>query len=229
MTRKKNKKADLQRKRKLFFQIGMVLTLGLVLLAFEWPSVQGESKFDMKTETQGESEIDIPITVTEKEKHMPPPPPVPPEEFNKVPDDFEIDDKEAYNIEDVGIDPGEGINYKDIVKKTEEKPEEIHVFVEEQPTFRGQEMIEFVKYVQKNIKYPELAKENKIQGKVYAKFVIEKDGSISNIEFPREIDPVLTSEVKRVLLGSEDFEPGKINGKPVRYNFAIPVTFKLKN
>jgi protein TonB len=229
MTSKKNKKADLERKRKLFFQIGMVITLGIILLAFEWKSEPTENKFERSSNPTDESEIEMPVTFTEKEKKLPPPPPVPPEEFQKVPDNFDIDDKDAYNIEDVGIDPDDGINYEDIVRKTEEKTEDVHVYVEEQPTFRGEEMIKYVHYVQKNIEYPEIAIENKIEGKVYVKFTIEKDGSISEIAFPREIDPVLSKEVKRVLLNSPKFSPGKINGKPVRYRCSIPVNFKLKN
>ena len=97
----------------------------------------------------------------------------------------------------------------------------------EQPIFGNGGENEFRNWVAQNIKYPQLQQENGIQGKVYVKFVVEKDGSLTNIEVVRAVDPDLGKEAVRVLGISPKWIPGKQQGNPVRVNFNFSITFAL--
>ena len=98
--------------------------------------------------------------------------------------------------------------------------------VEEKPVFPGGEKA-FYKYLSNNIKYPETAMKNKIQGTVWVKFIIEKDGSISNVKVIREANPDLNKEAVRVIKSMPNWKPGKQNGKPVRVSYQVPIRFSL--
>ncbi len=99
--------------------------------------------------------------------------------------------------------------------------------VEKKPEFPGGEKA-FYKYLSDNIKYPESALKNKIQGTVWVKFIIEKDGSISNIKAIRKVNPDLDKEAVRVIKSMPKWKPGKQNGKPVRVSYQVPIRFSLK-
>lgn len=106
--------------------------------------------------------------------------------------------------------------------------DEIKEFVEEKPYFGTEGDKEFLRWIANNIIYPEEAVEKGIQGRVYLKFVVEKDGKLSHLEVVNKIDPILSKEAIRVLELSPNWNPGKINGTPVRVWFTFPITFSLK-
>ena len=94
------------------------------------------------------------------------------------------------------------------------------------PQYTGGESA-LMKYVSENIKYPEKAKEDGIQGRVFISFVIEKDGSVSNVKVVRGIGGGCDEEAARVIAGMPKWQPGMQKGKPVRVNYMMPVFFKL--
>ncbi len=115
--------------------------------------------------------------------------------------------------------PSNDVTFEDI--------EMVYVSVDQMPEFPGG-MDALKKYIADHIKYPELAKENRIQGTVYVRFIVERYGGISNIKVIRSIDPVLDREAVRVIRSLPKFKPGMQNGHPVRVWFTIPVEFKLQ-
>ncbi len=118
---------------------------------------------------------------------------------------------------------------EDAFKSAEEFSEqEIFVVVEEMPTFMGGDLNKFREWVQRNVHYPAIAVENGIQGKVFIMFVVEPDGSVTNAEIMRGVDPVLDNESLRVVNESPLWAPGKQSGKTVRVRFAITVNFQLQ-
>ena len=112
----------------------------------------------------------------------------------------------------------------------EEPEEEDQIFqvVEEDATFPGG-TAELMKYLQKNIKYPSICQEQGIQGRVIVQFVVEKDGSITDVQVIKAINPYLDKEAVRVVSTMPKWSPGKQRGKPVRVRFTLPVTFRLSN
>ena len=111
----------------------------------------------------------------------------------------------------------------------EEKAPEIFTVVEQMPEFPGGAM-EMMKFIQKNIHYPEMAKEANIQGKCFVKFVVETDGSISNVEVLKGVPggPACDQEAIRVIKAMPKWNIGKQNGRPVRVYFNVPIIFKLQ-
>jgi protein TonB len=172
----------------------------------------------------------------------PPPPPPPPAEAQVqvkyvapvIVDSVKVDDKQALaTIDDVK----ESTTDEAVVEVVEEvkeevqevKEEEVFLVVEEMPSFgSGDANTEFRKYVGANMKYPEVAAENGIQGRVFVQFVIEADGRISNVRVLRGVDPSLDKEAIRVIESSPKWNPGKQRGKPVRVSYTFPITFVLQ-
>lgn len=104
---------------------------------------------------------------------------------------------------------------------------EIFSVVEEQPDFQGGGNVAFLEYVGKNLRYPEELKENKLEGKVYVEFVIEKDGSVENVQVLKGIGGGADQEAVKVIKNSPRWSPGKHGGEPVRVRMVIPISFKL--
>jgi periplasmic protein TonB len=99
--------------------------------------------------------------------------------------------------------------------------------VDEMPTFRGGDINKFREWVQKKTRYPEVATANGIQGKVYITFVIETDGSVSNVKVARGVDPLIDNEALKSVRSSPKWSPGKLRGKAVRISYYITVNFEL--
>ena len=97
---------------------------------------------------------------------------------------------------------------------------------DEQPEFVGGQTA-LANYLGNNVVYPTVAIQNNIQGRVIVSFIIEKDGSVSNVELISGVDPLLDAEALRVVKAMPSWNPGKINGKPVRTQYALPITFRL--
>ena len=227
MQSKKNPEVDLEKKRGLYLQIGFIISLLLVLAAFEYKS------YDKTDSSLGELNLDdleeeiIPIT--KQEVKPPPPPPPPPEIIEVVENDVEIE--EEVEIEETETDEEEAFEIPE-----EEDDEEIFMVVEQAPEFpcmkfgRKKELCGFsalTKYLQDNVEYPTMAKEYDITGKVFVQFVVEKNGKVTNVKLQRGVDKSLDEEALRVVKSFPDWNPGKQRGKAVRVYFTVPINFNL--
>ena len=224
---KKSPQADLENKKSIFMQIGLVIVLGLVFIAFEWSSTDVDvSQFQIQDELDAEEEI---IPITRQEEVKPPPPPPPPKVtdiLNIVDDDTELD--EELDIEDTEMDEDTEVDFSN-VETDEEEEEDAPVFfiVEEMPEFPGGEAA-LHQYIAKSIKYPVIAQENGIQGRVYVSFVINQKGEVTNVKIARGVDPALDKEAIRVIQSMPKWKPGKQRGKAVKVSFTVPINFVLQ-
>lgn len=225
MESKKSPKADLESKKIIFTQIGLIIALAATLLAFEWKS------YDKTVEGFGDRIVEdvpeeiIPIT----EQKVKPPPPPPPKKvvvINVVEDDVEVDDDLMIDVE---ADDDTEIEEYVPIEIEEEVVEEAPIFtvVESMPEFPGGQG-ELYKYLGNNIKYPVMAKESGIQGRVFVTFVVEKDGSITDVRLLRGIGGGCDEEAIRVVESMPNWKPGKQRGKPVRVQYNLPVKFTLQ-
>ena len=223
MEPKKLSKADLEKKKGMFFQIGLVIILAIVLIAFEWTSSNSDSSTLGELGDMVVEEEIIPITRQEEIKPPPPPPQVT-EVLNIVEDDVELE--EELEMEDTEADENTEIEITDI--EDDEETDEIFNFyvLEDKPVFPGGEAA-LLKYIAKNTRYPEIAKENGITGRVFVQFVINKKGEVVNVEVIRGVDPYLDAEALRVVKSLPNWAPGKQRGKPVKVSFQVPINFKL--
>jgi protein TonB len=228
MELKKSPKADLESKRNVYFMLGLVVSLGIILLAFEWTAKpQKADSLGSMNAVDVEEEI---IPITREQEIKPPPPPPPPkvvEVLNIVDDDVEIDDELDIDTE---ADESTLITVAPVISTApEEEEEEQQVFfiVEDMPEFPGGEMA-LRTYIASAIKYPVIAQENGIQGKVYVTFVVGKDGSVSNASIARGVDPSLDKEALRVVNTLPKWKPGKQRGKPVNVSYTVPINFVLQ-
>ena len=213
---KKNPKVDLEKKRSLYLQIGFIIALLLVYVAFEYKNYD-KSSYNLGDLNLDDLEEEI-IPITKQEKKPPPPPPPPPEIIEIVEDEVEIE--EELEIEDTETDEDE------IIEIEEEDDDEFFMVVENMPEFPGGDL-GLMKYIQKNVKYPPIAKEYNITGKVYVQFIVDKSGTVTNVKVVRGVDKNLDAEGVRVVKSLPKYKPGKQTGKPVRVMFYIPINFTL--
>ena len=227
---KKAPKANIETQRTTFFLMGMVVALSVLFVGFEWSSTI--SKLDEKVIVQdvlAEEEIEI----TQRDPTPPPPPPPPEPEVPEIIDVVEekVDTKiDLSSLED-DQSKAQVITYTPPPPPKpveEEATEEIFVVVEKQPEFPGGTTA-LMKFLGDNIKYPVIAQENGIQGRVITNFVVERDGSISDVQVVRGQDPSLDKEAVRVIKTMPKWAPGQQRGKPVRVRFTLPVVFRLQN
>ncbi len=224
METKKSKKADLEPKKSTFLQLGLIVSLLLVFMAFEWKSYDYEVITITDLPVSAETIEDLPPITKEPEL---PKTPIP------LAISFEIVDQP---IEDDPIifDPEIGQDepippYVPKPSAPQEQyvdPDEPFIIVEQMPQFPGGEG-ELLKFLSRNITYPQIAREANIQGNVYAQFVIEKNGKVSGVKILRGIGGGCDEEAMRVLRMMPDWSPGRQRGIPVRVAFNIPVSFKL--
>ncbi len=225
MEPKKNPKKDLNRQRTLFLQIGLVFALAVVFLAFEWKTYEkSESTLASSGPVQIDEEI---VQITQQEK-----PPEPPKAA-EVTTILEIVDNDVIVEDEINVDieaRADQAVQSYVPVMTEEEPapvaEEIFTFVEEYPEFPGGDKA-LREYILNNIKYPEVARTSGITGTVYVQFVVEKDGSISDVKVVRGIGGGCDEEAVRVVKSMPRWKPGKQRGQPVRVYFTLPIEFKL--
>ena len=234
MQLKKNPEADLNKNRNLYFVIGLTFVLGITWGAVEYKTY--ERKFDLSNVNMLEDdEEDIPITEQLKTPPPPPPPPPPaPEVIEIVEDEEEVEETVIESTES-----DEEMIIEDIV--VEDDFEDIDVpfaVIEDVPIFPGCESVaksqrracfqeQMNKHIRKNFRYPDIAQEMGIQGRVYVNFIISKDGSITNIRM-RGPDKNLENEAARIIGRLPKMTPGKQRGRAVRVPFSIPITFRLQ-
>ena len=229
MEKKKSEGADLQNKKVLFMEIGCIIALALVYFGFEYTSEEVRTVVLDDNSVITEIEDLIPITF-----ETPPPPPAAPkipvlsDQIDIVDDDIEIDDNMFLKLED---DPGSGVEIMDYIEVIDEVVEEEEIpfmLVEEKPTFQKGDANQFSKWVNQRLVYPEIAKENGVQGRVTLQFTIDKDGSLTKVKVVRGVDPSLDKEAVRVVSMSPKWEPGKQRDRAVPVTYTFPVIFKLR-
>lgn len=227
---KKSSKASLENKRLLFVEIGFVFALLVVWGAFSYTSSEAKAVVLEQDTVVVEEEEMIPIT-----QETPPPPPeivkipVLSDQIDIVDDEIEVADDLFMNLED---DANMGVEIMDYVEEVEEEvvEEEAIPFqlIEDKPKFQGKDANEFTKWVNQRLVYPEIAKENGVQGRVTLQFTINADGSISNIKVLRGVDPALDKEAVRVVSQSPKWTPGKQRDRAVKVTYTFPVMFQLR-
>ena len=229
MEKKKSERADLQNKKVLFMEIGCIIALALVYFGFEYTSEEVRTVVLDDNSVITEIEDLIPITF-----ETPPPPPAAPkipvlsDQIDIVDDEIEIDDNMFLKLEN---DPGSGVEIKDYIEVIDEEVEEEEIpfmLVEEKPTFQKGDANQFSKWVNQRLVYPEIAKENGVQGRVTLQFTIDKDGSLTKVKVVRGVDPSLDKEAVRVVSMSPKWEPGRQRDRAVPVTYTFPVIFKLR-
>ena len=226
---KKTEKANLENKKLLFTEIGLIISLLIVFIAFEWTQAEVKvSNLEDTTEVVTEEEI-IPIT-----QETPPPPPSAPkipilsDQIDIVDDEIELEDDMFMNLED---NADLGVEIMDYVEVEEEVVEEEAIpfqLVEEKPSFNGGDANQFSKWVNSRLVYPEIAKENGVQGRVTLQFTVEKDGTVTKVKVLRGVDPSLDKEAVRVVSMSPKWKPGKQRDRAVPVTYTFPVIFQLR-
>jgi protein TonB len=228
MKQKKSSKASLEDKKIFFLLMGFVMVLSLVYIGLEWTNTQVTVYEVVDLSFLEEDELDDVIQTTQQETPPPPPPPEPDviEALNIVEDDVETTTIEI-NTED---DKKEAVSIQAPVAAPviqEEDEEVIFQVVETMPQFPGGDAA-MMKYLRDNIRYPVIAQENGVQGRVTCQFVVNRDGSIVDIEVVRSVDPSLDKEAIRVIQSMPKWKPGQQRGKPVRVKYTLPVNFRLQ-
>ncbi|HPJ55311.1 MAG: energy transducer TonB [Bacteroidales bacterium] len=230
MKTKKSPKADLENKRVLFIEIGLVIALSIVLGAFEYKTYDRNVSMITADIQQIIEEEQIPITM-----ETPPPPP----EAPKTPvlsDAIEIVDDDIVIEEDIFIetedDASFAVEIRDYIEYEEEEAveeEEIPLaIVEEKPSFMGGDENTFTKWVHERIIYPEVAKENGVQGRVVLTFIVDADGYVKNVTVLRGVDPSIDKEAVRVVSSSPRWKPGRQRDRNVRVRYNFPLNFQLR-
>ena len=227
---KKTEKASMENKRFLFTEIGMVIALLIVWGAFSYTSREKKVATLEADQTVGEVEDMVPIT-----EETPPPPeaapkiPILSDQIDIVDDNIKVDDSMFQNIED----SNEGFEIMDYIESAPEEEtieEEAIPFqlVEEKPSFNGGDANEFSKWVNSRLVYPEIAKENGVQGRVTLQFTVNADGTVSNVKVLRGVDSSLDKEAVRVVSSSPKWKPGKQRDRAVKVTYTFPVIFQLR-
>ncbi len=226
---KKSEKANLENKKLLFLEIGLIISLLIVYVAFEWTSKETNTSL-LEDNTQVLVEEEIISTNME----TPPPPPAAPkipvlsDQIDIVDDEIELEDDMFMNLED---NANLGVEIMDYVEVQEEAVEEEAIpfqLVEEKPSFQGGDANQFSKWVNSRLVYPEIAKENGVQGRVTLQFTVEKDGSVTKVKVLRGVDPSLDKEAVRVVSMSPKWKPGKQRDRAVPVTYTFPVIFQLR-
>lgn len=223
---KKSSKATLEDKKSIYLLMGFVVVLSLIYIAFEWTKKEVTIYEDASTTVVEEEEIEI--IQTAQETPPPPPPKVPEviEILNVVEDDVETteieidteDDKDREVVINAPVSTGPVVEEEDNV---------VFQVVETMPSFPGGDAALF-KFLSENVKYPVIAQENGIQGRVICQFVVNRDGSIVDVVVVRPVDPSLDKEAIRVIKSMPRWTPGRQRGKAVRVKYTLPVNFRLQ-
>ena len=227
---KKSKKASLENKRLLFTEIGLIVALLAVWGAFSYST--RDKKISDLLDVNQDIEVEEMVPITEE---TPPPPPEAPkipilsDQIDIVDDDIKVDDDMFMNLED---NANMGVEIQDYVEQVEEEhvEEEAIPFqlVEKKPTFQGGDANDFSKWVNSKLVYPEIAKENGVQGRVVLQFTVNPDGSVSGVKVLRGVDASLDKEAVRVVSSSPKWTPGKQRDRAVKVTYTFPVIFQLR-
>ncbi|HAC23381.1 MAG TPA: energy transducer TonB [Cytophagales bacterium] len=225
MEAKKTPKADLISKEGLYFSIGLVLSMSLVHLAFNWKQYErSEVELIARNSNTFEEIIEVPAT------EIPPTPEitviqpqlveVPNEEEikNEINIVFDVEVTEDTKVEEYVAPPVSAIE--------DEESEKIFTIVEHTAEPKGG-LAAFYQYVSENIKYPAQARRMGIEGKVYVEFIVGKDGKIYDVKTVNELGAGCDEEAVRIIQNAPPWNPGKQRGKPVKQKMVMPIIFRL--
>ena len=234
MEPKKNPKADINRNSGLYFAIGLAFTMFVIWRALEWKKYDEVVNYDIALNVEDQLDEEVPLTEQLKTP-PPPPPPAAPEVIEVVEDEEEV--------EETVIESTETSQEEEVIEIEEVEVEEIDedisvpfAVIEDVPVFPGCEgasdkkacfQEQMQKHIRKHFRYPEIAQEMGVQGRVNVMFVIQKDGSIGGIRM-RGPDKNLEAEALRIIELLPKMTPGKQRGRPVKVPFSIPITFRLQ-
>ncbi|TNF42913.1 MAG: energy transducer TonB [Bacteroidetes bacterium] len=228
MELKKNEKANLEKKKTLFLQVGLIIALIVCLGAMEWTSGQKKDSMFAGMSEEAIEEEQIPVTEETPPEEIPPPEVTVTDLFEIVEDDVVIENEVRFEDDETSEDKVVEIYAPVLQAEEEEVEDEIFVIVEDMPKFRGGDINKFREWVQKRVRYPELAAENGIQGRVFITFVVEPNGTVSNVSISRSVDALLDEAAKEAVSASPKWEPGMQRGRPVRVRYSIPIIFQLQ-
>jgi periplasmic protein TonB len=222
---KKNPHVDLNNKRGFLFSISLVITLSLVLYAFEWKQYE-RSIVELTSKQTNVFEVLADVPPTE----IPPPPEIiiQQPQLIAVPDEEEIENeiKFVFDVEVTEDTKVEEYKPIEIPKIVEEESDEIFLVVEENAQPKGG-ISEFYRYVSENVKYPAQARRLRVEGKVFVEFVVGKDGKIFDAYAVKGIGAGCDEEAVRIIMSAPAWNPAKQRGKPVKQRLVLPITFKL--
>ena len=223
---KKSEKASLENKRLLFTEIGLIAALLIVWGAFSYSTKDKKVAIFEDVNEEIAVEEEIPIT----QENTPPPPetpdvPVLSDQIDIVDDEITVDDNMFLNLED---DANIGIEIMDYVEAVVEEEASPFQLVEEKPKFQGGDANDFTRWVNSRLQYPEIAKENGVQGRVTLQFTVNADGSVANVKVLRGVDPSLDQEAVRVVSSSPKWTPGRQRDRAVKVTYTFPVVFQLR-
>lgn len=227
MNIKKSPKADLQNKRGLLLEIGLVAALVLVIAAFYYtPSERRIEKLDLNY-----GPIEEQLTEITRQDQKPPEAPKK-VEVKVIADLLQIvtnDTKIKTDVDFADFDENTTVVQQVAVKEEAIEDDQPFLIAETMPSFQGGDLNTFRNWVQTNVKFPQIALENGIQGRVVLSFVIEKDGRLTNVQVLQTPDRSLSEEAIRVLNKSPKWSPGKQRNQVVRVKYTLPVDFRVQN
>jgi len=222
MDLKKNPEVNVEKKKHLLFQVGLVTALAVILIAFEWKT------FDRSVSSLGQLQVELEeeelIPITQQEPPPPPPPPPPQTTIIEIVED-DVELEEELEILETEIDEDTEIEIVEIAEEVYEEPE-IFTIVEQMPSFPGGEAKLF-QYLGENMKYPAMARDAGITGVVYVTFVVKEDGKIDGVRILRGVGGGCDEEAIRVVKSMPRWTPGKQRGKSVRVQYNLPIRFVL--
>ena len=223
MEPKKTEKADLQNKSFMFFSLGLIVALLLSIMAFTYRVYDDTTAKDLSKNTANNEEI---LEVPPTQQLPPPPPKIQQPQIIEVPDEKKIEEEIEINMDTEVTEQTKVEEVKIAEVEEKEDPDQIFLVVEETAAPTGG-MPAFYEFVGKKLKYPAQARRMGIEGKVFVEFVIERDGSITDVKAIKGIGAGCDEEAVRVLQSAPKWKPGKQRGKPVRQRMVLPIAFKL--
>jgi protein TonB len=226
---KKNRSETDRKQKTMFFFLGLSISLLMVTIAINWKTYSDTGIVDLgSVKDDFEDIMEVPVS------EQPPPPP--PKQEIIAPKIVEVDNNEVIEEVEVNLDVEmtEDTKVEDVVidfaneAPAEEKVEEVFTIVEDFPAPVGG-MEAFYTYIAENIKYPPQARRLGVSGMVFVRFVVEKDGSITDAQVIKGIGAGCDEEAVRVLNSAPAWKPGKQRGRPVRVYMTVPIRFILQN
>ena len=241
---KKSERANLERRRPVLFLLGMVVALAAMYVALEYKSAPGDMTAD-SSQWDDMQDLDLLPAIDHSDMIAAAPsgaPSGPSPEKVKVVDALKkeiennalLNDMRSAQGDGDGASGGSDSNARDeqetkalspVAVDNDDNPLKLRV-VQQLPEFPGG-MVELMKWINKNLRYPYSAQQQKIQGRVLVTFIINRDGTIADIKVPKPVHPLLDNEARRLVKLMPVWKPGMENGKPCRTMFAIPIEFRL--
>jgi protein TonB len=232
---------DIRRRYSRTMSLSILIGIIVVFTAAIVPYIRAKNIAQVKQRDANEVIAEMANDLQQEEAAPPPPPPPPPPEEQQtvvkyvapvVVDTVKPEEATQFMTADDVVETVVDAEVVEVIEQVqeeiqEEAPQEVFVVVEEMPSFPGGD-VELFKFIYDNIKYPELAKENNIQGKVILRFCVTYKGTVDQVSIVRGVDPSLDNEAIRVIKMLPLWKPGKQGGKPVNVWYSVPINFQLK-